>query len=47
MTPSRLDTDVLRNKLSEISRTLDDLASVGEVPEERLSGDAIVRAAVE
>lgn len=47
MTPARLDPDVVRNKLSEITHTLDALASVAELTPERLSNDAVVRAAVE
>lgn len=47
MTPARLDPDVVRNKLSEITRTLDALASVEELTAERLRNDAVVRAAVE
>lgn len=47
MTPGRLDPDVIRNKLAEITRTLDELALVGEVNGARLSSDSLVRAAVE
>lgn len=47
MTPSRLDPDVIRNKLAELSRTLDELARVGEVDAARLGRDSLVRAAVE
>lgn len=47
MTPRRLDPDVVRNKLAELTRTLDELASLGAVTEARLQAEAVVRAAVE
>jgi uncharacterized protein YutE (UPF0331/DUF86 family) len=47
VTPRRLDPDVVRNKLAELTRTLDELASVGAVTTARLQGEAVVRAAVE
>lgn len=47
MTPRRLDLDVIRNKLSELTRTLDDLASIGEISAGQLAASAIERAAVE
>lgn len=47
MIPRHLDPDIIRNKLAELTRTLDDLESVGEVTAGRLRTDALVRAAVE
>ena len=47
MTPSRVDADIVRNKLDAIERSCGVLASIGEVDARRLVADPIVAAAVE